>query len=141
MAITHNEVQVQWSGANTLDILKETTGVSDVVAINTATIAANISVQATNAEGTPDHTAQMSIYVQYSTGDTDQDAADEYDTAKHSGWLGQLDTSDATGETPAQLTAAISPAASNIKIQAVNESDSGGDTITVSARLIEIRAT
>ena len=139
MAITHNEVQVQWSGANTLAVAADATGVSDVVAINTATIAANISVQATNAAGTPHVAAQMSIYVQYSTGDTDQDAADEYDTAKHSGWLGQLDTSDATGETPAQLTAAISPAASNIKIQAVNEG--GTDAITVSARLIEIRAT
>ena len=139
MAITHNEVQVQWGGANTLAVAADATGVSDVVAINTATIAANISVQATNAAGTPHVAAQMSIYVQYSTGDTDQDAADEYDTAKHSGWLGQLDTSDATGETPAQLTAAISPAASNIKIQAVNEG--GTDAITVSARLIEIRAT
>jgi len=139
MAITHNEVQVQWSGANTLAVAADATGVSDVVAINTATIAANISVQATNAAETPDAAAQMSIYVQYSTGDTDQDAADEYDTAKHSGWLGQLDTSTATGETPAQLTAAISPAASNIKIQAVNEGDT--DAITVSARLIEIRAT
>ena len=138
MAITHNEVQVQWSGANTLAVAADATGVSDVVAINTATIAANISVQATNA-ATRAANAQMSIYVQYSTGDTDQDAADEYDTAKHSGWLGQLDTSDATGETPAQLTAAISPAASNIKIQAVNEG--GTDAITVSARLIEIRAT
>ena len=139
MAITHNEVQVQWGGANTLAVAADATGVSDVVVINTATIAANISVQATNAAGTPHAAAQMSIYVQYSTGDTDQDAADEYDTAKHSGWLGQLDTSDATGETPAQLTAAISPAASNIKIQAVNEGDT--DAITVSARLIEIRAT
>lgn len=139
MAITHNEVQVQWSAANSKSISSGSNSTSDAVAIDATAIGATITLKADN-DGTPASGDTVDFFILYCNGDPDGTGSDEYDSVEHATFLARLNTysTDTPGEDPAQITVPIdSNAETGFKVYAVN--NSGGRAITVSAAMGETR--
>jgi len=134
MAITGNEVQVQWnSGSNYYSISASGNYTSDVANLNTAAFDGMIELKADN-DGTPASGDTVDFYIQYTSGDPDGSGSDEYDTDEHSIFLAQLDTNV---EDPAITHVPVNTAADHFQVYAVN--NSSGRAITVSATMTEKR--
>lgn len=133
MAVTHNEIQVQWSGADSQSVSAGASATSDTVSFHTAAVEGMVSLKADN-NGTPAAGDTVDLFILYTSGDPDGAGADEFDTNSHGRYLATLDTSV---EDPALRTVRVGVAAKGAKIRAVN--NSAGRSITVSAALTEVR--
>ena len=139
MAITRNEVQVQWSTANSISVSAGGNATSDTVTINATTIQGSISLKADN-NGTAASGDTVDVYILYSNGDPDGASTDEFDSDAADNeprWLARLDVSTA-GKDPDVKTVFPSLAAKSYKIYAV--SNAGTNGITVSATGTEVRS-
>ncbi len=133
MAITHNEVQVQWSAANSASVTAGLSSTSDAVLFATTAVEAMVHVKADN-NGTPSSGDTIDVFALYTGGDPDGTGTDEYDTTGHPVFLLRLDTNK---EDPALGSVPISVAAKGIKLYAFN--NASVDSITVSATITEVR--
>lgn len=133
MAITKNEIQVEWSTADTISVSSGGNQTSDVVTLSAAAFDASLQIKADNA-GTPASGDIITGYVLYSYGDpdVDPDSADEFDTIGHAIPF-ELDTNS---EDPVIRSIKIDPAAVSLKLYVANGASS--NSITVSAQVREI---
>ena len=133
MAITVNEVQVQWSSANYLSISSSSNGTSDAFTINQACFQATIQLKADN-DGTPASGDTVDFYLQATLGDPDGASTNEYGTGEQDLHLATLDTNS---DDPAICTVQIPLPLVGGKIYAVSNASS--NAITVSAIVLEQR--
>ena len=140
MAITRNQTQVQWTGANTKSVTSATEVISDLITLDPTCVALSISLYADNA-GTP-ASGDTAVYrIQWSTGDVVANTGDDFDTSEHAQYLTTLDTysTNTPGEDPAQRTIIVDVVAQKFKI-AVTCANAATRNVTVSARIEEQRA-
>lgn len=130
MAITVNEVQVKWSGSDSVSVSASGNATSDAFTINQACFQAMIELKADNggAGGTID------LYLLATLGDPDGSGSDEYGTATQDIFLARLDASDS----PAICSVQIPMPLKGGKVYASNNSSS--NAITISACILEQRA-
>lgn len=133
MAITRAEVQIVWAAANSISVAAGAAQVSDAFVFTDATIQAAISLKADN-NGVPAAGDKVKCYLLLTSGDPDGAVADEYDSANHGLFLGELDTAS---DDPAQMTVDIPSSAKGGKVRAVSAAATNG--ITVSATIYETR--
>jgi hypothetical protein len=137
MAITHNEVQVQWNtGNNNYSLSAGSTYSSDAVSINATATELGITCKADN-NGTPASGDVIDWYIRYTDGDPDGVSTDEYgsENINHATYLGTSDTNDVD---PAIFSTELSSAHKGFYIMAVSGASSNG--ITISATCTEVRA-
>ena len=125
-----NEIQVEWTGADSLSIAAANNGTSDAFAFSTKASSGHIQLKADN-DGAPAGGDTIDFFLLLTCGDPDGAVADEYDTVEHAIPLGTLDTNT---EDPAIRTVNC-PIVKGGKIYAVN--NSAGRAITVSACILE----
>ena len=133
MAITKNEIQVEWSTADTQSVSSGGNNTSDEVTISETCFDASIVIKADNA-GTVAAGDVITAKVLYSYGDpdVDPDSADEFDTVGHALPI-DLDTNT---EDPVIRSVKIDPAAKKLKLYVENGATT--NSITVSAQVREI---
>lgn len=134
MALTINEVQVQWTGAvNSLSVASGASADSLEFTVDQTCFQLSVQCKADN-DGTVAAGDTVDFFLLASLGDPDGAGADEFDTSDHAQFLTRLDTDS---EDPAILTVPVNPNIKKGKIRAVNNST--GRAITVSATLQEKR--
>jgi hypothetical protein len=133
MAIAHAEKQVTWSTSDTQDIAGTGNATSDAVTIGDSAVEAMISLKADHAT-TAGADDDVDFYILYGGIDVDQDSTDDFDTTGHAILLGtvELDVDD-----PGVISVSIPTAHKQFKIYADNKA---GETVTVSARMVEVTA-
>lgn len=131
MAVGTNEVQVQWSAANSLSISASSNATSDAAALSATAFARAVQLKADNS-GTPASGDTVDFYLLGSLGDPDGASTEEYETAGHAQHLCRLDTNV---EDPAGRIVQIPATLEDLKIRAVN--NSAGRAIVVSATVLE----
>lgn len=134
MAVSKNELQVQWSSSNSTSVASGGNATSDVATFDATTFTASIQLKADN-DGTPASGDTVDFYILFTTGDPDGTGSDEYDTTGAAHFLTQLDTNS---EDPQIKTIGPIIVPKACKIYA--ENNSGGRAITVSAAIYEIQA-
>jgi hypothetical protein len=127
MALANNEIQVQWSGANSVSVTAAGTQTSDVFPFSQTAMDAMITVKADNA-GTPASGDTVEFYLLATCGDPDGAASDEFPSNSGDGLL--LAVLDTYVGNPSVKTVAC-PMAKSGKLLARN--NSSGRAITVSA--------
>lgn len=134
MAITVNEVQVEWDGDSSTDksIPSSGNGTSDAFVISQTCFQAQVQLKVDN-DGTPASGDTVDFYLQATLGDPDGAGSSEYGTGEQDLHLAALDTND---DDPAIATVQIPMPLVGGKIYAVNN---GASAITVSATILEQR--
>jgi hypothetical protein len=127
MALANNEIQVQWSGANSISVGSGGNQMSDAFSFSQTAIDAMITLKADNA-GTPASGDTVEFYLLATCGDPDGADADEFPANNNDGIL--LAVLDTYTNNPSVRTVAC-PIAKGGKLFAKN--CSAGRTITVSA--------
>ena len=133
MAITVNEVQVEWSAADSDSVAATGNETSDAFVINQTCFQATIMCKAKN-DGVPASGDTVDFYLLATLGDPDGAGASEYGTTTQDIHLATLDTNTTD---PAICTVQIPVPLVGGKIYAVN--NSAGRAITVSACILEQR--
>lgn len=131
MPLTHNEIQIQWSTANSVSVAAGGNTTSDTFTLDATTIQASLQIKADN-DGTPASGDTVDLWLQATLGDPDGSGANEYGTGEQDLHLGILDTND---NDPALLTVQIPVPLVGGRVYAVN--NSGGRAITISAIILE----
>ena len=134
MALTINEVQVQWTGpADSLSVGSGASADSLEFSIDQTCFQLSVQCKADN-DGTVAAGDTVDFFLLATLGDPDGTGGDEFETPGHAQFLMRLDTND---EDPALLTVPLNSNIKKGKIRAVN--NSAGRAITVSATLQEKR--
>lgn len=129
MAASKNELQIQWSAANSVSLSSSELQTSDTVTFSSDTVWADLILKADN-NATPASGDTVTFEVLLSGGDPDGAVTDEFTTAGHSMSF-EVDTNT---EDPAILHVRI-PAPKSMQLNATNNATSNG--ITVSALVYE----
>ena len=132
MAITHNESQIQWSAANTVNVASTASSTSDSYTAATTGIAYMLSLRANNVV-TPVDGDTIEFRALYSVGDTDQDTAEDFDSTIHGTRLLLLDT---FLENPTQATIPLPLGFSKLRLWTQNNA---ANNVVISARISEVR--
>jgi hypothetical protein len=127
MALANNEIQVQWSGSNSVSVGAAGSQTSDVFTFSQTAFDAMITLKADNA-GTPAAGDTVEFYLLATCGDPDGAGSDEFPPNSGDGLL--LAVLDTYVNDPAVRTVAC-PIAKSGKLYARN--NSSGRAITVSA--------
>ncbi len=127
MALANNEIQIQWSGADSVSVSAGGNQTSDAFLFSQAALDAMITLKADNA-GTPAGGDTVEFYLLATCGDPDGSASDEFPLNHNDGIL--LAVLDTYANDPAVRTVAC-PVAKSGKLFAKNASS--GRVITVSA--------
>jgi hypothetical protein len=127
MSIANNEIQIQWSGANSVSVSAAGNQTSDVFNFSGTAIDAMITLKADNA-GTPASGDTVELHLLATCGDPDGAGSDEFPLNDNDGIL--LAVLDTYANDPAIKTVAC-PIAKGGKLFAKNASS--GRAITVSA--------
>jgi len=131
MGAANNEIQVQWSSANSVSVSSGSAQTSDVFSFSGGAVDAVATVKADNA-GTPASGDTVDFYLLLSAGDPDGSGANEFPNDDSDGhFLARLDTN---ADDPAIATVAI-PVGVQGKIYA--KSNASSNSITVSACINE----
>jgi len=128
--LENNEIQIQWTAANSISIAFGNNATSDVFAFSTNGSFAHTQLKADN-DGAAAAGDTVDFFLLLTCGDPDGAGADEYDTVNHAIPLGTLDTNS---EDPAIRTVNC-PMVKGGRLYAVN--NSAGRAITVSACILE----
>ena len=141
MAITRQQTQVQWTGANIKTVNSAAEVVSDLITLDPTCVGLSVSLYANNANSTPASGDTAVWRIQWSAGDVRADTGDDFDTSEHAQYLTTLDTysTNVPGENPAQRTIIVDVVAQKFKI-AVTCANAATRNVTVSARIEEQRA-
>ena len=131
MAITNNEIQIQWSSSNSVSVSAGDTQTSDAFTFSQTTVDAMITLKADN-DGTPASGDTVEFYLLATCGDPDGNGDDEYPLDNDDGLL--LAVLDTFANDPTVKTVAC-PVAKAGKLYAKN--NSSGRAITVSACINE----
>ena len=131
MAVANNEIQVQWSGSNSVSVSAGGTQTSDTFNFSQTVIDAMITLKADNA-GTPASGDTVEFYLLATCGDPDGASSDEFPLNNGDGLL--LAVLDTYTNDPTIKTVAC-PVAKSGKLFAKNYSS--GRAITVSACINE----
>lgn len=131
MAIAHNEVQIQFGGANSTSIASGGSATSDVANMSDTAFQAQIELKADN-DGTPASGDTMDFWLLQSLGDPDGTGTNEYETNEQSTFLATLDTN---ADDPTVSVVELPVPSAGVKVLAKN--NSGGRSITVSATILE----
>ena len=131
MAASKNEQQVTWSASNSASVTAGGSQTSDAVTASSTMVDQGIMVKADNA-GTPASGDTVDFYLLPTTGDPDGAGSDEYVTAGHGYYLGQVDTNL---EDPAIAYYEIPSAMKGWELYAA--SNAASNSITVSAAAYE----
>ena len=131
MAIANNEIQVQWSSANSVSVSAGGSQTSDAFSFSATAFDAMVTLKADN-NGTPASEDSVDFYYLPTAGDPDGASADEYPADDTNGIpLARLDT---YAEDPCVVTVMI-PVAKGGKLYA--KSNAASNSITVSACINE----
>ena len=131
MAIANNEIQVQWSSANSVSVSAGGSQASDAFSFSATAFDAMVTLKADN-NGTPASGDSVDLYYLPTAGDPDGASADEYPADDTNGiFLARLDT---YAEDPCVATLTI-PVAKGGKLYA--KSNAASNSITVSACINE----
>ena len=131
MAVANNEIQVQWSSANSKSVAASGAETSDAFSFSATAFLAMILVKADNS-GTPASGDTVDFYLLPTCGDPDGSGSDEYPNDDSDGlFIAQLDT---YADDPALACVPI-PIAKGGKLYAKNNASS--NAITVSACINE----
>lgn len=134
MTLTVNEVQIEWSMADSLQIQEAAADTSDAFTIHATAFQAQVELKANN-DGTPGAGDTVDFYLLGTLGDPDGDSTDEYATTTHGIHLARLDTNVSN---PAIAVVPIPMPLVGGQIYAVN--NSAADDMTVSAIVLEHRS-
>lgn len=135
MASSRNETGITWSSAAYIDITSGSNATSDAFTFNVEDWDAALTLHADN-QGTPASGDTVDVYIEWSSGNVDGSAGDDYDTPKGAQWVARLNTysTDSDGEDPQQKTVALKViAAKAFKVYGKN--NSGGRTIRLRAEI------
>jgi len=132
MAIANNEIQVQWSSANSVSVSAGGSQTSDAFSFSATAFDAMVTLKADN-NGTPASGDRVEIYALQSCGDPDGASATEYPAGAGDGVL--LAVLDTYANDPMIKTVSLPVAAPYLKIFAKNNAAS--NAITVSACINE----
>lgn len=132
MAITRNEIQVQWGAVNSVSVASGSEETSDSFAVDATCFQAMLQAKADHG-GTPASGDVVRFYLLATLGDPDGDVADEYGTDEQDVFLLALDTN---ADDPAVASVQIPMPIKGGKILAKND---GASAITVSAIILEQR--
>jgi hypothetical protein len=127
MALANNEIQIQWSGANSVSVSAGGNQTSDTFSFSQTAIDAMITLKADNA-GTPASGDTVEFYLLATCGDPDGSGSDEFPLNNSDGIL--LAVLDTYANDPTVRTVAC-PIAKGGKLFAKNYSS--GRAIAVSA--------
>jgi len=134
MALSRNSTAITWAASASVSVTAGSNQTSDAVTFNAGTVAAAIQVDANNA-GTPSAGDTVDVYVLWSTGDVLGDTGDDFDTAGHGLYLGQIDTQTAD---PSRATWPIDIGAKAFKLY--TKSNAASNAITVRAMWSDLRS-
>jgi hypothetical protein len=131
MTVANNEIQVQWSSANSVSVSASGSQTSDAFSFSASAIEAMVTLKADNA-GTPADGDTVEVFLLPTCGDPDGSGSDEYPADEDEGVL--LAVLDTYANDPAVKTAAC-PVAKGGKLYALSNASS--NSITVSACINE----
>jgi hypothetical protein len=132
MAWSKSERQITWGGSNTISVSAGGSQVSDKITFNPDTVNAYIKCKADNGS-TPASGDTVDLAAQFG-GDPDGDGTEDMDN--QGDFLVNLDT-DLNDPAVASPTMPFAPQGEDMQLEATN--NSGQNTITVSAVLVEER--
>lgn len=130
MAISHNEIQIQWGGSNNVSVASGGTETSDLIGPSDTALQAQLQLKADH-DGTPSSGDTVEFWLLQTLGDPDGTGSDEFDTDEQSTIMAVLDTNE---DDPALTTVRFPLPQKDGKLLAKND---GGSSITVSATLLE----
>lgn len=136
MASSRNESQITWSSAAYVTVSSATIVWSDAFTFNAEDWAAELQVNADNANGSPAVADACAVYIAYTTGDVLGNTGSDYDSVEHSEFLMYLNTylTSTPGEDPARKSAPVRTAALGFKV-GVSCPNAATNNITVRARV------
>ena len=134
MAISQNEIQVEWSGSDSQSVSSGGSNNSDTATLSATAIKRGVLLKADNG-GTPAAGDDIHFYALVTTGDpdADPDSADEFSSDGYGIPLAVVKTDV---DDPALVYAELPLAISAVQIRA--ESQAGSNSITVSAQILEV---
>lgn len=126
---TNSETQITWSGSNSVSVASGGSETSDVITPSGGSVQATVLLKA-NHDSTPADGDEIEFVFQYTIGDPDGAAGDEYTTEEHSYSV----IADTFLEDPALLLIELPQPLKAFQLKANNN---GASAITVSATLYD----